>query len=226
MELTFSRRLENQTFLGYECRTSERHYFFGSAHLTEVDLARHFPDYKFSFLRQVHGNTLVQSTAESPAEADAHWTILPGHALVIQTADCLPILIGTDDQLVCAIHAGWRGVANGLVEHCARWLKSRGAKQLSVAIGPHIQFEDFEVGHEVVDQLRIYAQATDIRPHSDPKKKYVNLLEIVKRQLDQHFPRACRVYCLPDSTLTSTEFHSYRRGKSGADRNLSFLALT
>lgn len=104
------------------------------------------------WLHQVHGNRSLRLSEEVIAgepEADAAFTSQRGIVLAILTADCLPILICADDGgEIAAIHAGWRGLATGVIESCiTRLLTSRG--RLMAWLGPAIGASSYEVGDEV-----------------------------------------------------------------------------
>lgn len=104
------------------------------------------------WLHQVHGNRSLRLTEELIAgepEADAAFTSQPGIVLAILTADCLPILVCADDgSEIAAIHAGWRGLAAGVIESCiTRLLTPRD--RLMVWLGPAIGAVSYEVGEEV-----------------------------------------------------------------------------
>ena len=97
------------------------------------------------WLNQVHGNEVFIADADMtlPAEADASYTTRPGVALVIMVADCLPILIcSTDGREIAAIHAGWRGLANGII---ARVVGQFRSNDLSAWLGPGIGRCHYEV---------------------------------------------------------------------------------
>lgn len=84
-----------------------------------------------------------------PPVADAVWTDQRGLALAVMTADCLPILLRSRDQnLVAAIHAGWRGLAQGIVENTLAQLPESAAN-LQAWVGPAISQAHFEVGSDV-----------------------------------------------------------------------------
>lgn len=102
-----------------------------------------------AWLRQVHGCDVRVSGTIAPAEADAAITRTPGEVLAILTADCLPILIANaaGDE-VAAIHAGWRGLAGGVIEATVARMTSAPA-DLCVWIGPGIGPGAFEVGEDV-----------------------------------------------------------------------------
>lgn len=107
------------------------------------------------WLRQVHGvevADLDQGVAQGDVPvADAAITARPGVVCAIQTADCLPVLLAAaDGSAVGAAHAGWRGLAAGVVEATVARLRARtGAAGLVAWLGPAISAAHFEVGDEV-----------------------------------------------------------------------------
>lgn len=110
------------------------------------------------YLRQVHGARVVEVGAQDatgdPPEADAAVTTDPGVACVVQVADCLPVLLAAPQgRAVAAAHAGWRGLAAGVVEAtlarvCALGRCAPG--EVAVWLGPCIGPRRFEVGAEVL----------------------------------------------------------------------------
>jgi YfiH family protein len=107
------------------------------------------------WLNQVHGARVVRLEAEggSGAAADAAVTTQAGRVCVIQVADCLPVLFAArDGSVVGAAHAGWRGLAAGVLEQTVAALGVPPA-QLLAWIGPGIGTANFEVGAEVREAL-------------------------------------------------------------------------
>jgi polyphenol oxidase len=112
------------------------------------------------FLKQVHGCRVVQLTAahanpDAPLlEADASVTTQAGLACTIQVADCLPVLFAAPEgRAVGAAHAGWRGLAGGVLEataHAVCELAACSPADLSVWLGPCIGPQRFEVGADVL----------------------------------------------------------------------------
>jgi len=102
------------------------------------------------WLNQVHGTTVIAAKNwQVGIEADAIYCKQPNQVCTIMTADCLPVLLcDKQGRQVAAIHAGWRGLLNGVIENTVSQFE--GAKQNIMAwLGPAIGPEKFEVGAEV-----------------------------------------------------------------------------
>ncbi len=111
------------------------------------------------YLRQVHGSAVFRAAGEcgvgaEPAEADAAVTTEPGIACTVLVADCMPVLLAAPGgRGVGAAHAGWRGLAGGVVEAALRALCEAAAcepGEVAAWLGPCIGPRRFEVGAEVV----------------------------------------------------------------------------
>ena len=103
------------------------------------------------WLQQVHGTEVVDlDVAESaPPPADAAVTRVGGRVCVIQVADCMPVLFAArDGSGVGAAHAGWRGLAGGVLEQTVR-VSGVPAAGLIAWLGPAISQQHFEVGDDV-----------------------------------------------------------------------------
>lgn len=107
------------------------------------------------FLQQVHGTQIVRLTPDMPdgAVADACMVQGPGVAATIMVADCLPVLFAhASGTAVAAAHAGWRGLADGVIEATARALhNAAGEGEIIAWLGPCIGPKAFEVGTEVCE---------------------------------------------------------------------------
>lgn len=121
------------------------------------------------WLRQVHGSHVLEldeQTPDRPDEpADAAWTRTPGVACVVGAADCLPVLLAAPDgRAVAAAHAGWRGLAGGVLEATVGALE-RGAgvrpAELLAWLGPCIGPRQFEVGADVLRAFGVEPSAAD-----------------------------------------------------------------
>jgi len=101
------------------------------------------------WLRQVHGIAVADASAAGDDEpaADASVARGPGQVLVILTADCLPVLfVSADGQTIGAAHAGWRGLAAGVLENTVATMAADGVQAW---LGPAIGASSYEVGDEV-----------------------------------------------------------------------------
>lgn len=93
--------------------------------------------WEVSWPRQVHGADVIRAGARG-SEADGMWSDRPGEAMVVLTADCVPVaLVRTDGApAVALLHVGWRGLLAGVVEAAAAALGGRLAAAVGPAIGP------------------------------------------------------------------------------------------
>jgi hypothetical protein len=99
------------------------------------------------WLTQVHGNRAIEAGYSGAPAADAVFTTSKGQVCAVLTADCLPILLcRRDGGAVAAVHAGWKGLAGGIVASAAAAL---GTRDLLAWLGPAIGPEAFTVGDEV-----------------------------------------------------------------------------
>lgn len=127
------------------------------------------------WLRQVHGTRVLRLTradlTQPLPDADACWTDEPGVACTVQVADCLPVLFAAPDgRAVAAAHAGWRGLAAGVLEATVAAL-CEGSRtdpaDLRAWLGPCIGAEAFEVGAEVCAAFPSDPDCLVLRPRPD-----------------------------------------------------------
>ncbi len=132
----------------------------------------------WTWLHQVHGTDVV--VVESPGEhagdrADAAVSTVPGAALAVQTADCVPILLWSEAGVIGAAHAGWRGLYDGVIEAVVSQMEHLGATDITAEVGPCISPAAYEFGAadltkmalrfgpDVVSATRSGAPALDVR---------------------------------------------------------------
>ena len=104
-----------------------------------------------AWLEQVHGTRVADLDAlhEARSAADAVLTRRPGQVCAVQVADCMPVLLAArDGSAVAVAHAGWRGLAAGVLEETVARLGFAG-QELIAWLGPAISARHFEVGEEV-----------------------------------------------------------------------------
>jgi len=119
---------------------------------------RDVTDRSWVWLQQVHGDRCIDCDevgvdAAIGAEADAVVTAQPDLALAIHTADCVPIALWSEDGVLGAVHAGWRGLEAGIIESCVELLRTKSAEPISAVVGPSIGPECYEFGEEDLERL-------------------------------------------------------------------------
>jgi YfiH family protein len=124
------------------------------------------------WLRQVHGAGVVEADALTHVpEADAAIARRPGTVCAVLVADCIPVLLADGTGATVAIaHAGWRGLANGVVENTVRGMACDPGS-LTAYLGPGIGARAFEVGNDVRDAFlaRDATAAAAFTPHAAGK---------------------------------------------------------
>lgn len=178
-----------------------------------------------SWLEQVHGTTVVEADPGRLPTADASWSATPGTACTIMTADCLPTLFcDRAGTRVAAAHAGWRGLAAGVLEATVDSLGVPG-DELLVWLGPAIGPRAFEVGGEVRDAFigaHAEAQAAFL-PSANPGRFMADIYHLARIRLATHGVTAVHGggFC----TFSDSErFYSYRRSsRTGRFASLVWL---
>jgi len=179
------------------------------------------------WIRQVHGARVMRMPESAPEpEADASFTTEPGTVCAVQAADCLPVLFCDEAAtVVAAAHAGWRGLAAGVLERTVEALPVP-PQRLLAWLGPAIGPEDFEVGAEVRDAFtRIQTDAGGaFRQGAAPGKYYADLFMLARMRLRRAGVE--RIYGGGLSTYADpARFYSYRRdGVTGRMAALIWLA--
>ena len=181
------------------------------------------------WLRQEHGShiALIDSACD-PISADALLTRTPGVACCVLTADCLPVLLASaQGDEVAIVHAGWRGMAAGIIEKTVHSMSSP-PEQLHAWLGPAIGRCHFEVGEEVRRQLL----AGKENP-ADLAACFISKGDNNKYMADLYGLARCKLHRLRLSAITggdlctycdSERFFSYRRdGATGRMASLIYI---
>jgi len=177
------------------------------------------------WIKQVHGNGVVRADAlsESFPEADAAWTDIPGVPCSVLTADCLPLLLCHPQGLqVAAIHAGWRGLAAGVIEATLDELNAPYTDWL-VWLGPAIGPSAFEVGEEVRELfMQVDPQAHLAFKPTAPGKYLADIYQLARQRLLRYGVSHIYggEYCTGSD---ATRFYSYRRDGEKAGRMASLI---
>ena len=201
--------------------------FFGGCHCEMAQLAQGFPAFRWGKIKQVHGTRIVPASSDLE-DADAQWTIEKNFALIIQTADCIPLMIYSPlEQKVMALHLGWRGVQGRLFPLALeRNFRDTSLATMELFLGPHIGAQSFEVGQDVAELLSL-----SLRRKPNPEdfikfenKVLVNLAHLVISQGAEYGLASAQFTLSPYDTLSEERFYSYRRHPA-PNRNLSFISL-
>lgn len=170
------------------------------------------------FMNQIHGDGVVEITDEnnSPVTADAIVTKVKGLPLVVLVADCLPILL-TSSSVVGAVHAGRKGVLNGIISKSVLAMRQLGATDLKATIGPAICEECYEVDSEM------YADAVAQKPKlaTTAHRHCLDLVNAVRFELEE---LEVEVSALKICTAHNENYFSYRRdGQTGRSAGVVVL---
>ncbi|GLP97132.1 peptidoglycan editing factor PgeF [Paraferrimonas sedimenticola] len=179
------------------------------------------------WLEQVHGVEVVAHPEQlplAPPVADAAFTKTKGQVCAVMTADCLPVLFcDAQGQQVAAAHAGWRGLAAGVLEQTLA--KFEHIPQVMAWIGPAISADAFEVGVEVRETFIAADSNADkaFRQSHKPGKYLADLSLLAEQRL-----RSAGVSQIVQSRLCTfndhQQFYSYRRdGQTGRQACLIWL---
>jgi YfiH family protein len=169
------------------------------------------------WLRQVHGVDVIRFDGNddraNERDADAAVTSSPGVVLAILTADCLPVLLAAKDgREVGAAHAGWRGLAAGVLEATVAAMRT-APDRLLAWLGPAAGAQRYEVGAEVYDAFvaRDWSAGSafaSTRPHH----WHVDLYALARRRLEKAGLRASDIHGGALCTIADPHsFYSHRR---------------
>ena len=178
-----------------------------------------------SWLVQVHGIQVVDLDAPGAARTgDAAVTRQPGRVCAILTADCLPVLLATEaGDRVAAVHAGWRGLAAGVIESTVTALNS-APQDIMAWLGPAIGHTHFEVGPEVrAEFLRRDPGSETAFVPNDRGCYLADLYALARRRLAR--AGVGRAYGGGECTFGQADkYFSHRRdGKTGRQATLIWL---
>jgi polyphenol oxidase len=180
-------------------------------------------------LKQVHSDVCVYADGRATGrigEGDALITDVPGAAIAVRTADCIPILlVDTRKRAVAAVHAGWRGTVQRIAAKAVGAMADRFGsrpRDMLAAVGPGIGGCCYEVGEEVAVQF------CDMFPERNDwtDRTHVDLAEANRRQLvsaglakDAMWAAGLCTVCL------AQEFFSWRRDREKAGRMVSAIRI-
>ena len=192
---------------------------------------------------QIHSSTVMTVDAShrgmgyfkpAPFECDGYVTADKSTVLGVKTADCVPILLSAKNEngeviAIGALHAGWRGTANGIAREGVKALVAIGAEpaRIYAAIGPHISQAKFEVGEDCRDEF-LALLGEDIMKFIEPRgeKFFPDLGGINKMLLESCgvLPENIEVSC--ECTYSDTSlFYSHRKSGGLRGTHLSIIGF-
>lgn len=186
-----------------------------------------------AWLAQVHGVAVVDAAAITDAApvADASIATVKNAVCAIMTADCLPVLFADmHGKVVGAAHAGWRGLAGGVLGATVREMRAAGAGEITAWLGPAIGPAAFEVGDDVreafvaaIPTAPDQVQAAFASYPGRPGKFLANMNTLARLMLAEE--GVTRVWGGEHCTVTeSGRFYSYRRdGVTGRQASLIWI---
>lgn len=164
------------------------------------------------FLSQVHGVKVVDAAGlDASPIADASVTAKNDVVCAVLTADCLPVLFSNaGGTVVAAAHAGWRGLASGVLQETVKEMRELTGDEIFAWMGPAIGPAQFEVGGDVLDAFS-RLNATQCFTQSKTSGKYLaDIYSLAKHALAQ--VGVCQVNGGEHCTFTERDkFYSYRR---------------
>jgi len=199
---------------------------FGDVNRTLLKKTLDLPDNPI-LVNQTHSTIAIAARQENQGkEADALFTSQPNQICTILTADCLPVLVcDKSGQHVAAIHAGWRGLANGIIEKTLSHLNIPPAETL-IWLGPAIGPTRFEVRKDVYDIFTQHdSQAAEAFQPINAEQWLGNLYTLARQRLGKLGIK--NIYGGDLCTYTDqTLFYSYRREGSAVGRIASLIWLS
>lgn len=166
-------------------------------------------DVTLTRLRQVHGAdvaVITEPTAPVP-EADAAVTTVPGVALMVRVADCVPVVLADATAGVLAVaHAGRRGVELDVVTRTVERMRALGATDVRAWVGPHVCGRCYEVPAAMRDEVAAVVPAAYAET-----RQGTPALDLGAGVAAQLAAAGVPVTAVPGCTLEDERFHSYRR---------------
>jgi len=164
------------------------------------------------WLNQIHTTEIIKAperVIQAAPDADAIWSDSANRVCAVLTADCLPLLYcSTDGRYIAAAHAGWRGLAAGIVERTLETLPVK-AEQVMVWLGAAIGAEAFQVGTEVLEVF-VQQHAEDEAAFKVAGDRWLmDIYQLAKNRLRRAGVQ--QIYGGEHCTFSDERFFSYRR---------------
>jgi YfiH family protein len=158
------------------------------------------------FMNQVHGDEVVEikSLIDDPT-CDGLITSVPGIALAVMVADCIPLLL-TSTTVVGAVHVGRRGLMNSVAVKTIESMRKLGAAQIHAQLGPSICGRCYEVPQDLADEvIAKHPAASSLTNNLTPA------LDLPRALIAELVAHDVTYEASPICTLENDEYFSYRR---------------
>lgn len=186
-------------------------------------------------LTQVHGTTVLRRSADPGADhtdhlpvGDAHFTADRGPVLVVNVADCCPVMVvSRAPALIGIAHAGWRGTAQGVASLLLSACVDAGAslRDLRAWIGPCAEGSRYEVGADTAAHFAAWPGA--LAPHpQDSTKRLLNVRSVLVEQLLRAGVAPEHLMSSVGGTIGDGRYHSHRRSRFAAGRMAAFITCS
>lgn len=190
--------------------------------------------------REIHSNQVavidektlsmdLQNKVEALSQADALITKLPGVAVTVSTADCVPIICTDNKTFVAAIHAGWRGIISDVIDSTLQKMEILGCNlsDLSFLVGPCISGESYEVDIDVWSKFRDHFTQSELETilTKQTKHKYYPDLRTAATVQILKYVEVNKIFQLKADTFTDSHFYSVRRSGAKTGRFLTGIML-
>lgn len=178
-------------------------------------------------LRQIHSNRVVNANGlkDGQREGDALITDCVGKSIGVRTADCVPILLlDCRNRAIAAVHAGWRGTAEGVVQSALSQMhEDFDSKPVDIyaAIGPCVRACCYIVDLDVADRFSSFFPEWE---SVTGEKRTLDLPEANRRQMQTAGMNPEHIFdCALCTTCQSASFYSYRREPDNPGRMVSAI---
>lgn len=177
------------------------------------------PASSVTWLRQVHGNEILELPVKGEPEADGSFTFQKGVVCAILTADCLPIVFSDCDGVkVGAVHAGRRGLQHGVISNMIRNLEIP-ADKIRVWIGPGIAAKSYLISKEIRKEfLDLSEEYASVFTKFDENQYYMDLYRVARMQLESHGILKDSIFGENWDTFSDERLHSARRDGAHSGR--------
>ena len=174
---------------------------FADKNVKSVDKLKDFVGIEYiASMNQTHSDLVAFVESPRIYNSDAIYTEKPKLGLIVQTADCMPILL-SDKKRIGAIHSGWRGLKNNIVKKA---IKKFDVNQLLISIGPHAQSCCYEIKNDIKQYFNDYTELRD-------KVFYLNMSQILK---DLSEEEGFQIEVSSICTICDNSYNSYRENKT------------